>query len=296
MEGGLKLPRHWLLRALELETDRDRSPSELVREAVGAFRDAVAESWTPDADEETVRGRLQIYAARLERARPGSPAIASRLRLCTAALAQGRDAALAGVEEVLRETEGAAQGLVQAAERLLGPGTRVLTCGYDEAVEAILNHYSDRWERTTVCEFSPRREGARLAGSLGELALPVRLITLAHLEVFGGELDVALAPVDRILPGGDAVAATGTAVLARVCGARRIPFYVIAERARWIPEGDDLARFHLERRSPADLFTEIPEGVEAVHIAFDRTPAELITGYVTEAGIVGAASEVTRAA
>jgi methylthioribose-1-phosphate isomerase len=118
------------------------------------------------------------------------------------------------------------------------------------------------------------------------LALPVRLIPESHLELFAGEFDLALVPAERVLPGGDVVAATGTGVLARVCAAHGVRLYAAAEESRWVTGRDDLARFQLERRSPAELFPEIPPGVDVVHVAFDRTPAELVSGYLTERGIV----------
>jgi methylthioribose-1-phosphate isomerase len=54
-----------------------------------------------------------------------------------------------------------------------------------------------------------------------------------------------------------------------------------------LPEGSHIP---IEERSPAEVlgFAEVrtaPEGVEVFNPAFDVTPAELITGIVTERGV-----------
>jgi methylthioribose-1-phosphate isomerase len=287
MSNGGSLPRHWLLRSLEIETDRAHGSGRLAREALRAFRDALEEAWTPEADPDAVRAQLEAYAGRLRRAQPGLASLGAMLDRSVAALKNGREAALAETEAVLQEARGAGQALIQAADALLRPGTRVITHGHSETVQELLTHYADRLENVTVCESRPLNAGVRLAAALASLALPARLITEAQLELFVPECDLALAGAERVLPGGDVVSTVGTAVFARVCAAHRVPFYVTAERGKWIAEGHELARFTRERRAPSEVLQEPPRGVQVVNIAFDRTPAALVSGYVTEDGLQG---------
>jgi translation initiation factor eIF-2B subunit delta len=279
-DGGL--PRHWLLRALDLETDRNSGAGTLSLEAVTAFREAVEEAWTSEADSTAVRTQLQDYARRLAQAQPSMAPLALRLDRCAAALENGREGALAEVAAVLGEAEASSENLVRAAAPLFSPGLRVLTLSFSETVMDLLTHYSDRLEGVTVCESRPLNEGVRLAAAIGALAVPARLITEAQLELFIRECDCALVGADRILPGGEVVNKAGTAVLARLCAAHGLPFYVAADRSRWVPEGHPLAVFRRERRSPAEVIPEPPVGVEVANIPFDLTPASLVTAYVTE--------------
>lgn len=280
----MPLPRHWLLRALQLETDREQDPDHLSREAVRAFRAALEEAWTAEAAPEAARHSLHAYAARLRRARPSAASLAARLAPCVAALEQDRAAALASVDAVLASAEQASERLVEAAAALLRPGMRLLTYGAGAELIRVVTRCGDRLERVTACESRPRNEGARLAAAVADLAIPVRLITEAALELYVPECDLALVEADRILTSGDVVAQTGTAVLARVCAAHRVPLYVLADRSRWVPEGDELARFTRERRSPSEVLAEPLPGVEVPNIAFDLTPAALVAGIITGDG------------
>jgi len=286
MEEAVVLPRPWLMRALDLEMDREHGAAYLSREAVRAFREAADEAWTPDADPEHVRAMLREYAGRLRRARPGMASLSQRLAPCIAALDEGREAVLATADAVLAAAEQAEAALIASAGTLLMPGARVLTHGFSQTVLGFLTHHADRLERITVCEARPLNEGGRLAQALGDLALPVRLITEGQMELFAPECDIAIVGAERILPGGEVVARAGTAVVARVCAAHGVRFYVAADESKWVNSSHELAHFRRERRAPTEMLASPPPGVEISNIAFDLTPAALVSGYVTEKGIV----------
>jgi translation initiation factor 2B subunit (eIF-2B alpha/beta/delta family) len=285
METRPRLPRQWLLRALDLETDRQGDAARLAREAVRAFRDAAEEAWTPEADPGQVRALLDAYGAKLRRAAPGATDLPARLDRCLAAADRGREAVLAETDAILAEAEGAGKALIEAAADLFRPGARVVTLGHSESVRELLTRCSDRLESVTVSEGRPRCEGVRLAAAIGELAVPVRLITEAQLDIFLPECDLAVQDVERVLPGGSVVGNAGTALLARLCAAHGVPFYLLAERSKWVPEKSDLAAYRRERRSPGEVLADPVLGVEVANVAFDLTPAGLVAGFVTEEGV-----------
>jgi methylthioribose-1-phosphate isomerase len=114
-------------------------------------------------------------------------------------------------------------------------------------------------------------------------------------------IDCVVVGSDRIAANGDVANKIGTysvAVLARENG---IPFYVAAPRStidRDIPSGDQIP---IEER-PVREVTHIgehqltPDGVKVRNIAFDVTPAALVTAIVTEVGIAKPPSQETIAA
>jgi translation initiation factor 2B subunit (eIF-2B alpha/beta/delta family) len=285
MEGGTALPRHWLLRALDLETSRGLDPAELGRQVLQAFREALEETWTPEADPAPVRARLEAYSVRLRKARPGDAALGSLLERAVSTVGVDREASLAELDRLAGEDSTSEEALLTAGEALFRPGSRVLTLGYSEPLLKLLTRCSDRLEGVTVCEGRPLNAGLRLATSIGDQAIPARLITEAALELFAPECDIAVVAAERVLPDGAAVGAVGTAVLARLCAAHDVPFYVLAARDRWVPEGSELAHFGRERRSPAEVVPQPPAGVQVMNLAYDLTPPNLITGYVTEEGL-----------
>jgi translation initiation factor 2B subunit (eIF-2B alpha/beta/delta family) len=281
------IPRHWLLRSLDLETSRETDPARVARDGWTAFREALDEAWTAGADGEQVRRQLAAFAGRLTRAQGGNRVLAEGLQRAAAALPGGRDAVLAEIDALLSGTQDAEQAVIAAAEPLFRPGARAITLGYSSLLAGMLTRYGDRLEMVTICEGRPLNEGARLAAEVAALAIPVRLITEAQLALAVPQCDLAVVAASRILPDGSAVGPMGTAVLAFVCKGLGVPFHVAAPQALWAAEGTEHARFRAERRSPAEVLSDPPQGVQVSNYAHDCTPARLISGYVSEAGLRG---------
>jgi methylthioribose-1-phosphate isomerase len=78
------------------------------------------------------------------------------------------------------------------------------------------------------------------------------------------------------------------AVLAK---AHEIPFYVAAPRSTIDPSLSDGSEIPIEQRDPREVThfqgrPVAPKGVQALNPAFDVTPNKLITGIITEVGIL----------
>jgi methylthioribose-1-phosphate isomerase len=106
-----------------------------------------------------------------------------------------------------------------------------------------------------------------------------------------GKIHLCVVGADRIAANGDVANKIGTysvAVLAKVHG---IPFYVAAPYSTIdlkTKSGEDIP---IEQRSPSEVTTIhgshpiAPRDVPVYNPAFDVTPAEFITGIVTERGV-----------
>jgi methylthioribose-1-phosphate isomerase len=95
---------------------------------------------------------------------------------------------------------------------------------------------------------------------------------------------------DRIAANGDVANKIGTYGLAIAARAHGIPFYVAAPSSTIDPATPDGTRIPIEQRDAAELTgwngsRTAPEGVRVWNPAFDMTPAELITGIITDKGI-----------
>jgi methylthioribose-1-phosphate isomerase len=154
-----------------------------------------------------------------------------------------------------------------------------------------------------VDETRPRCQGARLtAWELKEenIAHAVIVDNAAGYYMRKREVDMVIVGSDRIALNGDAANKIGTyekAVLAKENG---IPFYVAAPGSTidWdCPNGDHIP---IEERSESEVIEVTgrdengrlksvhitPKGTNARNPAFDVTPAQYITGIITEKGIV----------
>ncbi|MCB2204911.1 S-methyl-5-thioribose-1-phosphate isomerase [bacterium] len=142
-------------------------------------------------------------------------------------------------------------------------------------------------------ETRPLLQGARLTmWELEKSGIPATLISdsTAAMLMRQGRVQVAITGADRIAANGDSANKIGTYGLAVAARHHGIPFYITAPLSTIDPalatgdhipieerEGDELTMCGSLRIAPEDAATYTP--------AFDVTPADLITGIITERGI-----------
>ncbi len=144
-------------------------------------------------------------------------------------------------------------------------------------------------------ETRPLLQGARLtAWELKRAGIDVTLICdgASHLMMSRGAIDMVFVGSDRITMSGDFANKIGTYGVALSAGAAGVPFYVVAPVSTidfGLEKGKDIP---IEERAESEVteFSGVrvaPRGVAAYNPAFDVTPAELVTGIITERGLVG---------
>ena len=105
------------------------------------------------------------------------------------------------------------------------------------------------------------------------------------------KVGAVLTGADRIAANGDTANKIGTYGLAVVAARHGVPFYIAAPRSTFDAHCPDGTGIPIEFRDPGEVggYGETrwaPEGVDAYNPAFDVTPAELITGFITEHGVL----------
>ncbi len=136
-------------------------------------------------------------------------------------------------------------------------------------------------------ETRPLRQGARLtAWELGKAGIPCRVIVdgAAASLMAKGEIDLVITGADRIVANGDVANKIGTYALAVLARAHGIPFYVSAPRSTFDFALDSGNSIPIEERAAEELPTA--PGVRVYNPAFDVTPAEMISGIVTDGGLL----------
>lgn len=143
-------------------------------------------------------------------------------------------------------------------------------------------------------ETRPFLQGARLtAYELHRDGIPVTVAcdNACSQLMKTGRVQKVVVGADRIAANGDTankIGTSGVALLARHYG---IPFYVAAPGSTFdlsIPDGSHIP---IEERTPEEVThvggtRVVPEGVSVVNEAFDVTESGLITGIVTEKGVI----------
>ena len=140
-----------------------------------------------------------------------------------------------------------------------------------------------------VLETRPRAQGARLTTwELHKLGIPFRLLAdgAAGRAFQEGLVDIAIAGADRIAANGDTANKIGTYPLALLAREHGVPFYVAAPVSTVDLGTADGTGIAVEERPEAEVTTFAPPGTRAWNPAFDITPARLITGIITELGVL----------
>jgi len=160
-----------------------------------------------------------------------------------------------------------------------------------------------------VDETRPRNQGASLtAWELGHQGVPHTVIP----DNTGGHLmqhrlvDLAIVGTDRVTAQGDVCNKIGTYLKALAAADNNVPFYVaLPSPTIDFTVSDGIAEIPIEQRGADEVAcmtgrTEdgrietvciVPDGSAVANYGFDVTPARLITGLITERGVVAASRE-----
>jgi methylthioribose-1-phosphate isomerase len=163
-----------------------------------------------------------------------------------------------------------------------------------------------------VDETRPRNQGASLtAWELGQAGVPHTLIADnagGHL-MQRGQVDMCIVGCDRVTARGDVCNKIGTYLKALAAFDNGVPFYVamptstldmtLIDGIKEIPIEERSARevTHMAGRNAAGEVVEVQisaDGTAAANPAFDVTPARLVTGLITEHGVVAASAPALR--
>jgi methylthioribose-1-phosphate isomerase len=144
------------------------------------------------------------------------------------------------------------------------------------------------------CETRPLLQGARLTcWELLRQKIDTTLIcdSMVASLMAQGKIDIILTGADRIASNGDSANKIGTYMLAVLAKHHNIPFYIVAPSSTFDLKIKSGRQIPIEERKSEEVthFAGVsiaPKGIKVYNPAFDVTPANLITGIVTEYGII----------
>ncbi|MCZ6711110.1 MAG: S-methyl-5-thioribose-1-phosphate isomerase [Gammaproteobacteria bacterium] len=266
-----------------------------------AYALVVAATSQPQADPHALVASLTTNAEHLCSARP----TAVNLRWATSRICQAAERSpslnsiRAEAEAIHAEDRAICQAIGAHGKHLIKAGAGVLThCNAGAlAVSELgtatapmyLSHAEGKPFRVFVDETRPLLQGARLtAWELSAAGIDVRLIcdNMAASIMAAGDIDLVLVGTDRVTANGDVVNKIGTLNLAVLCTHFDVPFYVALPSSTYDPHTGTGAEVTIEQRAPEEVLENRAAKVKVRNPAFDVTPAELVTAFVTERGII----------
>jgi methylthioribose-1-phosphate isomerase len=213
-----------------------------------------------------------------------------------------RRAVLAEAQRIEAEEVARSLAMAEHGAKLLRKNAVVLTIcntgalaapGMGTALGVVFRaHLDGKKPHVYACETRPLLQGARLTTlELLRARIPVTLIADSAAASVLDKCDVVLVGADRIAANGDTANKVGTKMLATLARAARKPFYVVAPTSTFdlaTPSGEQIV---VEERDGEEVRAfagcrAAPKGVPVFNPAFDVVPARLITGFITDRGIL----------
>ena len=159
-----------------------------------------------------------------------------------------------------------------------------------------------------VDETRPRNQGANLTSyELNEEGISNTVITdnAGGILMQRGQVDMCIVGTDRTLSNGDVCNKIGTYLKALSAKDNNVPFYVALPSSTIDWSIKDHKQIPIEERNPEELShiegidenNEIkkiriyPQKSKSLNLAFDVTPAKLVTGLITEKGVCEASEK-----
>ena len=205
---------------------------------------------------------------------------------------------------IFREDQAVCKRIGAHGASLISEGDGVLThcnagalatSGYGTALSVIFcAHAEGRSFRVYADETRPLLQGARLTTwELQQAGIDVTLIcdNMAAQVMREGKINLVIVGADRVAANGDTANKIGTYGVAVLAHAHDIPFYVAIPESTLdctLPTGDSIPIEEREGHEVSHGFgvQTAPDGIAVYNPAFDVTPASLITGFITESGIL----------
>jgi len=271
---------------LSIAEDRHHGAEWLSNAALGSMIALALNATAGTAD--GLREALRSYARRMAESRPSMTPITNKLGMFYSRLPEGvplnafRAEATKQASLMIRESRKNKGRVVENARNVLGePGTVFTVSDSSTVADVVLGVGA---KNVVVTESRPQMEGRNLAERMAGRGVNVMLVVDAAAAMFMESADVAVVGADSVLYDGGFVNKVGTRTTALAARDQDVPFYVVCSTYKFNVMNYLGRGVELEEKDPAEV-AEI-EGVEVRNPYFELVPGRLVTGIITERGLM----------
>ena len=185
--------------------------------------------------------------------------------------------------------------IIGSGEKLVKFGDKIFTHCHSSTVMNILISAKKNKKNFEVfqTETRPLYQGHKTAYDLRRANIKDTLVVDSSASFLISKISGDKFSVDKVIIGCDAIARDGSCVnkvgsfgLALVAALNKIPVYVATQSLKLNEDAKNLKAIHIEQREAREVWEKAPKGLKIYNPAFDKVPAELITGYITEFGLI----------
>lgn len=195
-------------------------------------------------------------------------------------------------DEYLKIITDSKKELISKSEKRLQKYDKILThCHSSTAVSLIKSIVQKKKGAEVVCtETRPLFQGRKTARALVDGGIKTTMIVDSAAESFvigrgNIPIEIVFIGCDEILGDGSAVNKIGSWGIGMAAHYARKPLYVVTPALK-LDYHSLISNNKMEIREDRELWPEAPKGLEIYNPAFEIIDKELITGYITELGII----------
>ncbi|MDD5039063.1 MAG: translation initiation factor eIF-2B [Dehalococcoidales bacterium] len=278
-----------------IRNDKTRGASELARQSIEVLKLAAKHSRTSSTAEFLME--QQDIGGRLMSARP---AMAPIFNLVSRLLDTVTEKAAADMDSIRRLTTSKADELVRDSlqaiaqiakysSQLVAGGDKIMTHSYSStviaALKAVFNEHSDI--EVVITRSGAGHTGENTARQLGSHGIPLTFIDDTAVGLYLPTVNKVMVGADRVCADGKIVNGVGTYLLALAAEKAEIPVYILCDTLKFDPRLRS-NEIDLEEKEPSEVIEpgRLPPQVTIRNPYFDITPLELVTGIITENGLM----------
>lgn len=284
------------------------------REMLLAFRDAITDYSTPPEKilARDLTSRIGSYVSFLTECRPLSVSMGNAIRFLKNRVAklhhnlsesEAKSRLISDIDRFINEKITVAdQVIVQHAVTKIRDGDVLLIYGYSTVVEMILfyAHEQDKRFRVVVVDSRPKLEGKILLRKLVSKGLRCAYTHINAISYVMHEVNCVLLGASAILSNGTVFSRVGTACVAMVAHAFRVPVLICCEAYKF-HERVQLDSICSNELGNPDVIPNVPgkeedlnhlsnwadhKNLQLLNLLYDATPSDYISMIVTEHGMV----------
>jgi len=280
----------------EIRNDKIHGASQLARQAANVLKVAAEQSQADNTKAFLLEQRE--IGERLMSTRPAMAPIFNMVNGLLKAVSEKsaeiqldlvKHFTISKADEVVNGSLQAVAQIAQFGSELIADGDKIMTHSYSSTVMAVLKaaFAKHRHIEVIATRSGPGRTGERIARELGLYGIPVTFIDDTAMGLYMRTVNRVVVGADRVCADGKVVNGIGTYQLALASEKANIPLYVLCETLKFDPRltGNQV---DLEEKEPSEVVEsgKLPPEVKVKNPHFDITPLELITGIVTENGLL----------
>ena len=280
----------------DIRNDKTQGASQLARQAVAVLKVAAEHSQADSV--EHFWEELKGVGEGLMAARPAMAPIFNIVNRYLSALSEGspdqgvdylKSLAVSKADELARVSLQAIAEITSCGLGLIAESDKIMTHSYSSTVMAVLEGTSAEGKRIEVIttRSGAGGTGQKIAQELGRRGMKVTFIDDTAVGLYVSSVNKVMVGADRVCADGTIVNGVGTYPLALAAQKAAVPFYVFCETLKFDHRmrSDEV---DLEEKEPSEVIGrgKLPSQVSVKNPYFDLTPLELVTGIVTENGLL----------